>query len=58
MRLRELPEWLSCKAPGHPRDVVGMMQRGENHTHPIVIQIHMLLTKHSSRLVVCVIVCF
>ncbi|XP_041818390.1 uncharacterized protein C17orf80 homolog [Chelmon rostratus] len=28
VRLRELPEWLSCKAPGHPRDVVGMMQRG------------------------------
>ncbi|XP_067431770.1 uncharacterized protein si:dkey-21c1.4 [Thunnus thynnus] len=28
VRLRELPEWLACKSPSHPRDVVEMMQRG------------------------------
>ncbi|CAJ1080048.1 uncharacterized protein C17orf80 homolog [Xyrichtys novacula] len=28
VRLRELPEWLVCKAPSHPRDVVEMVQRG------------------------------
>ncbi|XP_037611651.1 uncharacterized protein C17orf80 homolog [Sebastes umbrosus] len=28
VRLRELPEWLACKTPGHPRDVVDMVQRG------------------------------
>ncbi|XP_070707688.1 mitochondrial nucleoid-associated protein 1 [Pempheris klunzingeri] len=28
VRLKELPEWLACKAPGHPRDVLEMVQRG------------------------------
>ncbi|XP_022598112.1 uncharacterized protein C17orf80 homolog isoform X1 [Seriola dumerili] len=28
VRLRELPEWLACKTPSHPRDVVEMVQRG------------------------------
>ncbi|XP_074518834.1 uncharacterized protein LOC141784829 [Halichoeres trimaculatus] len=28
VRLRELPEWLVCRAPTHPRDVVEMVQRG------------------------------
>ncbi|XP_060884880.1 uncharacterized protein C17orf80 homolog [Labrus mixtus] len=28
VRLRELPEWLACKTPSHPRDVVHMVQRG------------------------------
>ncbi|XP_034564055.1 uncharacterized protein C17orf80 homolog [Notolabrus celidotus] len=28
VRLRELPEWLACRTPGHPRDVVEMVQRG------------------------------
>ncbi|XP_030611443.1 uncharacterized protein C17orf80 homolog [Archocentrus centrarchus] len=28
VRLRELPEWLACKAPSHPRDVVEMVQSG------------------------------
>lgn len=26
--LRELPEWLACRTPGHPREVVEMFQRG------------------------------
>ncbi|XP_062298991.1 uncharacterized protein si:dkey-21c1.4 isoform X2 [Scomber scombrus] len=28
VRLRELPDWLACKTPTHPRDVVQIMQRG------------------------------
>lgn len=28
VRLRELPEWIVCRAPTHPREVVEMMQRG------------------------------
>ncbi|XP_006791311.1 uncharacterized protein C17orf80 homolog [Neolamprologus brichardi] len=28
VRLRELPKWLACKAPSHPKDAVGMLQRG------------------------------
>ncbi|KAM3591848.1 uncharacterized protein V6R79_008338 [Siganus canaliculatus] len=28
VRLRELPDWLVCRAPSHPRDVVKMVQRG------------------------------
>ncbi|KAM6964694.1 uncharacterized protein LKV04_020434 [Tautogolabrus adspersus] len=28
VRLRELPEWLACRSPSHPRDVVHMVQRG------------------------------
>ncbi|TKS89574.1 ATP synthase subunit f, mitochondrial [Collichthys lucidus] len=28
VRLKELPEWLACKTPTHPRDVVEMVQRG------------------------------
>ncbi|XP_042363656.1 uncharacterized protein C17orf80 homolog [Plectropomus leopardus] len=28
VRLRELPEWLACKTPSHPREVVEMVQRG------------------------------
>ncbi|XP_071319645.1 mitochondrial nucleoid-associated protein 1 isoform X2 [Trachinotus anak] len=28
VRLRELPEWLACKSPSRPRDVVEMVQRG------------------------------
>ncbi|XP_036937196.1 uncharacterized protein C17orf80 homolog [Acanthopagrus latus] len=28
VRLRELPEWLACKTPSHPRDMVEMVQRG------------------------------
>nr|XP_020486518.1 uncharacterized protein C17orf80-like [Labrus bergylta] len=28
VRLRELPEWLACKTPSHPRDVVHMVRRG------------------------------
>uniref|UniRef100_UPI0037E7467F mitochondrial nucleoid-associated protein 1 n=1 Tax=Semicossyphus pulcher TaxID=241346 RepID=UPI0037E7467F len=28
VRLRELPEWLACKTPSHPRDVVQMVQSG------------------------------
>ncbi|TDG97823.1 hypothetical protein EPR50_G00211890 [Perca flavescens] len=28
VRLRELPEWLACKTPSHPKDVVEMVQRG------------------------------
>ncbi|XP_040885439.1 cell wall protein RBR3 isoform X2 [Toxotes jaculatrix] len=27
VRLRELPEWLACKTPSHPRDVAEMVQR-------------------------------
>ncbi|KAG7507507.1 hypothetical protein JOB18_036489 [Solea senegalensis] len=28
VRLRELPEWLVCRTPSHPRDVVEMVHRG------------------------------
>ncbi|XP_053197221.1 uncharacterized protein C17orf80 isoform X2 [Scomber japonicus] len=28
VRLRELPEWLACKTPTRPRDVMQIMQRG------------------------------
>ncbi|KAM9424165.1 uncharacterized protein KZ484_010795 [Pholidichthys leucotaenia] len=28
VRLRELPDWLSSKTPRHPREVMGMVQRG------------------------------
>ncbi|KAA8581346.1 flocculation protein FLO11 isoform X2 [Etheostoma spectabile] len=28
VRLREFPEWLACKMPSHPKDVVEMVQRG------------------------------
>ncbi|XP_041829402.1 uncharacterized protein si:dkey-21c1.4 [Melanotaenia boesemani] len=28
VRLRELPEWMACRTPSHPRDVVEMVQRG------------------------------
>ncbi|XP_054454841.1 uncharacterized protein C17orf80 homolog [Anoplopoma fimbria] len=28
VRLRELPEWLACKTPSHPKDVAQMVQRG------------------------------
>ncbi|XP_063338786.1 mitochondrial nucleoid-associated protein 1 isoform X2 [Pelmatolapia mariae] len=28
VRLRELPKWLACKAPSHPKDAVEMLQRG------------------------------
>lgn len=28
VKLRELPVWLACKTPSHPRDVVDMVQRG------------------------------
>ncbi|XP_031699671.1 uncharacterized protein C17orf80 homolog isoform X1 [Anarrhichthys ocellatus] len=28
VRLRELPEWLACKTPNRPRDVVEMVQKG------------------------------
>lgn len=33
MKLRELPEWLTCRTPSHPREVVEMVQGGERHTH-------------------------
>lgn len=26
--LRDLPEWMACRTPGHPRDVLEMVQRG------------------------------
>ncbi|KAK2884574.1 mitochondrial nucleoid-associated protein 1 [Channa argus] len=33
VRLRELPEWLACKSPRNPRDVVEMVQRGWQWYH-------------------------
>ncbi|XP_028332852.1 uncharacterized protein si:dkey-21c1.4 isoform X2 [Gouania willdenowi] len=28
VKLRELPDWLACKSPSHPREIVAMVQRG------------------------------
>uniref|UniRef100_A0AAQ4RRT5 ATP synthase subunit f, mitochondrial n=1 Tax=Gasterosteus aculeatus aculeatus TaxID=481459 RepID=A0AAQ4RRT5_GASAC len=28
VKLRELPEWLTCRTPSHPREVVEMVQGG------------------------------
>uniref|UniRef100_A0A3P8W3L0 Mucin-5AC-like n=1 Tax=Cynoglossus semilaevis TaxID=244447 RepID=A0A3P8W3L0_CYNSE len=28
VRLRELPEWIACRVPGHPKGVVDMVQKG------------------------------
>lgn len=48
VRLRELPKWLACKAPSHPKDAVGMLQRGQylslSHT-----QRHSIRATHSTK---------
>lgn len=47
VRLKDLPEWLVCKTPGHPRDLANMVQKGKQphktHTN-INVCIDKLLT--------------
>lgn len=55
VRLRELPKWLACKAPSHPKDAVGMLQRGQYLSLTQRDTVFVLLTaqKPPSHLFVC-----